>query len=441
MPSTHTVNMVQLPSNQINNNMVATANGLPMNSGGSTSVSSSSSNSNNNGHSVSGEARRTHEQQQPQQQDEAGKASSSSTSSSEEMPIAFSSTAGLEITPAGNGGGSGLVSSSSVLRNETDNVMPTFVSTPSVSIFQVANRPTGNNSSGAVLQPVAAVTGFNGPTPRAKAPSSSSGNRRAHRAAPTRPIAPTATSNNTAAADNSVALAQLLVQSPSVSNVDTNSSLPQGNNITFNGPSQQPTPPAKATTSQTTGKGRGSKKGAATAAANARALDTVTASILATSSIPAPALDVSVVLSSASVTCRPGGPPVDGSPTCHVPLVKYVDLNSVSSPTRPRPGSTTGMRRPSAGSNSNSPDPHRSTKNRASVSSSQNPASPAFVNSPQSPALQAPPSPHSFRKQQHSHVYGGVIKPGSGDRLTASPSHPSQCSSPFSRPSSRSQVR
>ena len=255
-------------------------------------------------------------------------------------------------------------------------------------------------------------------------------------AAPTRPIAPTATSNNTTAADNSVALTQLLVQSPSLSNVDTNSSLPQSNNITFNGPSQQPTPPAKATTSQTTGKGRGLKKGAATAAANARALDTMTASILATSSIPAPALDVSVVLSSTSVTCRPGGP--QPGPTCHVP---HVDLNSVSSPTRPRSGSTTGMLRPSAGSNLNSPDPHRSRKNRASASLSQNPASPAFVNSPQSPALQAPPSPHSFRKQQHSHVYGGVIKPGSGDRLTASPSHPSQCSLPFSRPSSRSQVR
>jgi hypothetical protein len=305
----------------------------------------------------------------------------------------------------------------------------------------VANRPTGNNSSGAVLQPVAAVMGFNGPTPRTKAPSSSSGNRRAHRAAPTRPIVPTA--NNTTT-DNNAMLSQLLVQSPNVSSIDTISSVSHSNNMTFNGPSQKPTTPAKATTSQTTGKGRASKRGATTAAsvaANARALDTVTASILATSSIPAPAMDVSVVLSPASVTCRPGGPSADGSPICHVPLVKYVDLNSVSSPTRPRPGSTTGMRRPSAGSNSNSPDPHRSTKSRASISSSQNPTSPAFVNSPQSPALQAPPSPHSFRKQPHSHVYSGVMKPGGGDRLAASPSHPSQCSSPFSRPSSRSQVR
>ena len=433
-PSTTAVHMVQLP-NPPNNSFVATANGLPINSGSSVGVNSSS---NNNGNAAGGDAsRRTHEQQQPQQQDEAGKASGSS--SSEDAPMAFSSATGLEITTAtaGNGGGnssssssSGSVSTSGLLRSELDNSAPTFVSTPSVSIFQVANRPTGNNSSGAVLQPVAAVTGFNPPNARLKVPAATSGARRAPRATPVRPTLPPAATNTT----GDLTLAQLLSHSPNTNNVDSSNFPSFQSNQTFNGPSQQVAP------SKPTGKGRGSKRGSSSSSTTtARVSDTVAASILATSTSSVSAGDVGLLLSSSSVTCSPGGPPIDFRSTSNVPLVKYVDLNSVSGPTRPRPGSTTGIRRPSAGSNSNSPDPHRSAKSRASVSSSQNPASPALVNSPQSPALQAPPSPLSFRKQQHSHVYAGAIKSGSGDRL-ASPSHPSQCSSPFSRPSSRSQV-
>ena len=133
-----------------------------------------------------------------------------------------------------------------------------------------------------------------------------------------------------------------------------------------------------------------------------------------------------------------------------MPLVKYVDLDMVSSPTRPRPGPTaTGMRRQSQGSNSSSPDPHQNRSGASGNAAAGMKNSRANPSSPSSPALQAAPhSPLPFRTKHYA-VYRQDSS-GAKDRFSssgvekiaaavASPSHPSQCSSPFSRPSSRSQ--
>lgn len=401
--------MVQL-RNLPANSRIAT-NGLPVSTEGN-----GGSGVNNNGN-VSNDHRQEQQQQQ-QQQEETNKAATSSASSSppgsEDTP-AFTSTPSVQITAAPSGGGSGSV------RNDTDPDPVTLVSTPSVSIFQVAHRPVGN-SSGAVLQPVAAVTGFNPPNPRVKTPATSTtatrlpkGSRNA--ASVVRPCLDDLPS---------VTFSQMLAQSPSIDSTEANSPLSQPV-ATSNGPNQ-----TSGTTSIATK--HNSQSGTARSSRGQRSRGEP-------SGVPPNSGDGTLVSSTVSV---PNNSPLssDISSPCRVPLVKYVDLDMVSSPSRPRPGSTTGVRRHSQGSNSNSPDPHRSNtaKSHRGTAAAQNPSSPA-LSSPQSPALQAPPSPLSFRKQQHHHVYRQQqeSKAVTGDRL-ASPSHPSQCSSPFSRPSSRSQV-
>ena len=389
--------MVQLPNPPVNSRL-ATSNGLPASTEG------------NNGSSNNGNAVGDRRQEQQQPQEEANKATTSSTATgSEDPPQQFTSS--LEITAAPSSGSSG----GSVRNADSDADPVTLVSTPAVSIFQVAHRTAGN-SGGAVLQPVTAVTGFNPPNPRVKNPAAASsttrskGSRGSSTATAVRPclddLPPT------------IILSQLLAQSPSI---DSSTETQPGAAAASNGPNQSAgTTTPVATNKQTSQSAttRGSLRGQQRSRGEP--------------SIPPPN-DGPMVSSTV-----PGSSPLpatDISSPCRVPLVKYVDLDMVSSPSRPRPGSTTGVRRHSQGSNSNSPDPHRSnTANKRTAG--QNPSSPA-VNSPQSPALQAPPSPLSFRKQHH-HVYRPQ-ESKVGDRL-ASPSHPSQCSSPFSRPSSRSQV-
>ncbi|XP_046636432.1 mucin-17-like isoform X4 [Daphnia pulicaria] len=415
-PPPTAVHMVQL-RNLPANSRIGT-NGLP----GSTEGNGGANVNNNNNGNVPSDHRQEQQQQhhqqqqqqQQQQQEETNKAGTSSASSSspgsEDTP-AYTSTSSVQITAAPSGGGSASV------RNDTDPDPVTLVSTPSVSIFQVAHRPVGN-SSGAVLQPVAAVTGFNPPNPRVKTPAASTATRLPKR------------SRNAASVVRpclddlpSVTLSQMLAQSPSIDSTEATSPLTQPVAIS-NGPNQTSGTTSAATkpTSQsgTTRSSRGQRS-------------------RGEPSIPPSPGDGTLVSSTVSV---PNNSPLpsDISSPCRVPLVKYVDLDMVSSPSRPRPGSTTGVRRHSQGSNSNSPDPHRSNtaKSHRGAAAGQNPSSPA-MSSPQSPALQAPPSPLSFRKQQHHHVYRQQEnKAVTGDRL-ASPSHPSQCSSPFSRPSSRSQ--
>ena len=177
-PPPTAVHMVQLP-NPPTNSLVATANGLP----------GSSSNNDNN---------ERQEQQQPQQDEEKKSPSSSSSSSS-------SSTSDVDLTPTAAG-------TSAVKSEDGDQEQVTLLSTPSVSIFQVAHRPLGQHNN-AVLQPVAAVTGFNHPlsTPRLKAPPPSAVARSAAAAAAT-----------TAAAG--ISLSQLLAQSPSVEASDAGAS-------------------------------------------------------------------------------------------------------------------------------------------------------------------------------------------------------------------------
>lgn len=392
--------MVQLPNPPINSRIV-TSNGLS-----ATTEGNGNGGVNNNGNAAS-----DHHQDQQQQQEEASKATTSSgtasTSNSDDIPT-FSSSTNVEITAA--------TSSTGTVRNDPDPDPVTLVSTPSVSIFQVAHRPAGNNS-GAVLQPIATVTGFNPPNPRVKTPTVTSRSPKGSRGSTTAAAAVRADDMPPMA--SSITLSQLLAQSPSVDSTEANSPQPQPV-ASSNGPNQTtgttPTPTKQSTArSSRAQRARGDH------------------------SIPPSPSDGALVSSTVSV---PSSSPLpsDISSPCRVPLVKYVDLDMVSSPSRPRPGSTTGVRRHSQGSNSNSPDPHRSNTNKSQRGAGQNPSSPA-LNSPQSPALQAPPSPLSFRKQQqHHHVYRQQEgKVGTGDRL-ASPSHPSQCSSPFSRPSSRSQV-
>ncbi|KAI9563042.1 hypothetical protein GHT06_010499 [Daphnia sinensis] len=403
-PPPTAVHMVQL-RNLPANSRLATSNGMPNNADGNGDTSV-----NNNGNAAS--VHRQEQQQEQHQQEDASKAPTSSASSSSpgggEAPP-FTSTPSVQITAAPSGSGPGSA------RNVTDPDPVTLVSTPSVSIFQVAHRPAGNNTS-AVLQPVAAVTGFNPPNPRVKTPVASrlpKGSRNAPSIV--RPCLDDLPS---------VTLSQMLAQSPSIDSTEANS--PQSQPVaTSNGPNQSPGTTSLATkqTSQS-----GSSRSSRVQRSRGEP------------SIPPSPGDGTVVSSTVSVASN-SPLPSDISSPCRVPLVKYVDLDMVSSPSRPRPGSTTGVRRHSQGSNSNSPDPHRSTaaKGHRATAAGQNPSSPA-LSSPQSPALQAPPSPLSFRKQQqHHHVYRQQEnKAMTSDRL-ASPSHPSQCSSPFSRPSSRSQ--
>ncbi|KZS10908.1 Uncharacterized protein APZ42_024539 [Daphnia magna] len=403
-PPPTAVHMVQL-RNLPANSRLATSNGLPNNADGNGDTSV-----NNNGSAAS--VHRQEQQQEQHQQEEASKAPTSSASSSSpgsgEAPP-FTSTPSVQITAAPSGSGPGST------RNVADPDPVTLVSTPSVSIFQVAHRPAGNNT-GAVLQPVAAVTGFNPPNPRVKTPVASrlpKGSRNA--ASIVRPCLDDLPS---------VTLSQMLAQSPSIDSTEVNS--PHSQLVaTSNGPNQSP-----GTTSLATK--QASQSGTTRSSRVQRSRGEP--------SIPPSPGDGTVVSSTVSVASN-SPLPSDISSPCRVPLVKYVDLDMVSSPSRPRPGSTTGVRRHSQGSNSNSPDPHRSTtaKGHRAAAAGQNPSSPA-LSSPQSPALQAPPSPLSFRKQQqHHHVYRQQEnKVMTSDRL-ASPSHPSQCSSPFSRPSSRSQ--
>lgn len=402
--------MVQLPNPPINSRIVA-SNGLP-----SSTEGNGTGGVNNNGNAVG-----DHRQEQ-QQQEEANKGTTSSSSNTSSTPGSddvspFTSTSSVEITAAPPGGGSGSV------RNDSDPDPVTLVSTPSVSIFQVSQR-SARNSTGAVLQPVVAVTGFNPPNPRVKTPAASTTTTRPkggrNTAAVVRPCL-----EDLPSVTSTITLSQLLAQSPNIDSTE-GSSMQSQQSLTSNGPSQLTgtTPTATKQTSQS---------GATRSSRGQR--------VRAEPSIPPSPGDGPLVSSTVSVPSN-SPLPSDISSPCRVPLVKYVDLDMVSSPSRPRPGSTTGVRRHSQGSNSNSPDPHRSAtaKSHRAAAAGQNPSSPA-LNSPQSPALQAPPSPLSFRKQHqhHHHVYRQQDKTGSGDRL-ASPSHPSQCSSPFSRPSSRSQV-
>ncbi|XP_059353017.1 mucin-5AC-like [Daphnia carinata] len=405
-PPPTAVHMVQL-RNLPANSRLATSNGMPSSADGNGDTGVS-----NNGNAAS--VHRQEQQQEQHQQEEASKAPTSSASSSSspgggEAPP-FTSTPSVQITAAPSGSGPGSA------RNVTDPDPVTLVSTPSVSIFQVAHRPAGNNSS-AVLQPVAAVTGFNPPNPRVKTPVASRLPKGSRNAAPiVRPCMDDLPS---------VTLSQMLAQSPSIDSTEANS--PQSQPVaTSNGPN-----PSSGTTSLAT-KQTSSQSGSSRSSRVQRSRGEP--------SIPPSPGDGTMVSSTVSVASS-SPLPSDISSPCRVPLVKYVDLDMVSSPSRPRPGSTTGVRRHSQGSNSNSPDPHRSNtaKGHRAAAAGQNPSSPA-LSSPQSPALQAPPSPLSFRKQQqHHHVYRQQDnKAMTGDRL-ASPSHPSQCSSPFSRPSSRSQ--
>ena len=402
--------MVQLP-NPLSNSLVATANGL---GGGVT---------NNGGNAVGDDQ----EQQQPQQ-DETAKAGANSAPSNSQDALHFSSTADVEITPAAGTS----ASASGTVKSEDDAEQVTLLSTPSVSIFQVAHRAVG--SSNTVLQPVAAVTGFNHPlsTPPVKPLSACSVQRGAKPKAGGRP----AVEMEPAPISSNMNLTQLLAQSPSADATEPGTSV-QLHNLPVNGPQSITATTAAAAVSTTSKQQTNTVVRQAESGRGVRASRRESASADACSSVSLSPL------------------PSENSP-CRVPLVKYVDLDMVSSPTRPRPGSTTGMRRQSQGSNSNSPDPSQgrsaATKSRIAA---QNPSSPALLNSPLSPALQAPASPFSYRKQQH-YAYrqqqqqqqqgqdlkaftASDVAKSTGDRL-ASPSHPSQCSSPFSRPSSRSQV-
>lgn len=287
----------------------------------------------------------------------------------------------------------------------------TLISTPSVSIFQVAGRPVsagggpGQQQQQQLLQPVAAVSTVSGsfinpPNPRVRHSTpaisrnvarASAGNRGGPR--PTRSPAVLNVTTDQQNSSNSITLAQLLAQSPAVSD---SSPLQNG-------------PPNKPNRSAARSSRRASRGGDSDLPPTA-------------TPIPAGSGDIGII----GITPLPNSE--SGNNPCRVPLVKYVDLDSVSSPSRPRPGSIGnatggGTRRPSQGSNSSSPDPHRYVGTSAASGKS-----PSLLHSPQSPAthLQAPPSPLSFRKHNSF--------------KNQSPSHPAQCPSPFSRPSSRSQV-
>ena len=215
----------------------------------------------------------------------------------------------------------------------------TLLSTPSVSIFQVAHRPVGNSNT--VLQPVAAVTGFNHPhsNPRGKNPSASAVAATTATTSSSSSFSSSSSSSITSSCSSSassttgvgaprdrgnISLSQLLAQSPSADS-GADASVKQPSN---SGPG--PGRPLRVQRRETVA--------AAAAAAAAAALAGDAPPSLPSGNSPLPA---------------------DSSP-CRVPLVKYVDLDMVSSPTRPRPGSTSGMRRQSQGSNSSSPDPHQS---------------------------------------------------------------------------------
>lgn len=412
-PPTTTVHMVQLP-----NPPLPTSTSSPTNSEtGRHSLSSSngllsSSASNNNGTSSTTAGARADEQ--------AGKDSSSTTSStttttanaensSSLVPPSIQQTDAVTTTTTTLTGATDPVQQSPLPPPSPHNPAVTLLSTPSVSIFQVAGRPASIGSS--VIS--APVGGFINPppNPRARFPSST----------PASPIrAPSSGSD--------ITLAQLLAQSPGVGS----ESPAQQHQSTQLQQQQQPSPPPQ---QQRNGPPSGSSKPSRAAAARASRRSRED-SVATAASASVLAGGESGSLSVAGVT------PLD-----RVPLVKYVDLDMVSSPTRPRPGSVgtgaasaTGVgRRHSHGgsSNSNSPDPHRYTGSAKSQrGTTNNPSSPAMtlLNSPQSPAAhlvhQAPPSPLSFRKSQ----------PGSNKSAAQpSPSHPTQCPSPFSRPSSRSQ--
>ena len=208
----------------------------------------------------------------------------------------------------------------------------TLLSTPSVSIFQVAHRPVGNSNT--VLQPVAAVTGFNHPhsNPRGKNPSASAVAATTATTSSSSSFSSSSSSSITSSCSSSassttgvgaprdrgnISLSQLLAQSPSADS-GADASVKQPSN---SGP----------------GPGRPLR---------VQRRETVAAAALAGDAPP-------------SLPSGNSPLPADSSP-CRVPLVKYVDLDMVSSPTRPRPGSTSGMRRQSQGSNSSSPDPHQS---------------------------------------------------------------------------------
>ena len=416
-PPPTAVHMVQLPNPPTANSHVATANGLL--SSGSVGVGT------NGGSNAPGQPS---QQQAPplgqQPQEEPSKGGSSNASGAEEALSYSGGGTGnnVEMNPpmtvhlASDDTHPAAIVTAPSTSSVNDSV--TLVSTPAVSIFQVAHRPA-NHSNPVTLQPVAAVTGFNHPPPvtlptpvpaRAKAPTSAGRGRSrgAGRAAQAAAVA-------ASSAGSEASLSQLLSQSPD--STESGSSAQ-----TFNGPVNS-------------GRGQGQPAGRVVRAIRRESQTSEGSSSPSVGSVSGS-----------------GGVAADSGP-CRVPLVKYVDLDMVSSPTRPRPTGSIGMRRQSQGSNSNSPDPHQ-TGGRSSAGSkrgaSVNPASPA-INSPQSPAIQAPPSPLSFRKQQQqsqqSQHYAGSVYRADGkameaqkaDRLS-SPSHPSQCSSPFSRPSSRSQV-
>ena len=207
-PPPTAVHMVQLPPNPATNSHVPTANGIssgtpPLSSGRSQSsaaggnptsdhqnasggVSSGGSGGVSGGMDAGGSAGSGGSQQATDDDDTSKGATSASedsmpfTTSSSTIPAAVSepgaSSAGRSSTGADSGG------------------QVTLLSTPAVSIFQVAHRPNtsgggggggpaGINASGgfvgsAVLQPVLAVTGFNLPacrTTKAAAPLGSAG--------------------------------------------------------------------------------------------------------------------------------------------------------------------------------------------------------------------------------------------------------------------------
>ena len=434
-PPPTAVHMVQLPNppTATTSSHVATANGLP------------SSND------LSG-----HQPQPPQQQqnqDEAGKAASTSSSSTSTAQSSISTTSAAAVSTTTVTSTASTLSanvlevinavataSSSGLSEMQPHNNPavTLVSTPAVSIFQVAHRPNSGNAGSQhppgihlQLQPISAVTGLANPvSPRnnIRLPNSSSNSpvRRAGNSGRNPPsnrpdgleIAPTSSSSRSSS--NNVMLAQLLAQSPGVADSTSVSASPMQSPSAHNGPPRQ--------------------QGSYGRAARTPRRNTRDGEV--------PGGDSQVA--GAATLVAGADPSAAGPAASRVPLVKYVDLDAVSSPTRARPTTSGGtgiaMRRASQGSsNSNSPDPHRAASAKsagqraASAVGHNNPSSPAMVNSPQSPALHpAPPSPLSFRsKQQQSHnAFSGNNK----DRLT-SPNHPSQCPSPFSRPSSRSQVR
>lgn len=407
--------MVQLPNPPTTTNHVATTNGLV------SSTSNVGPAGTNGGTGVSAE--------QSQDDSTKGDGGSSSTSVTEDsIPFSSNNNSGISNPDVSTGPSLG-----STLHSLGQEALPstpvtasesvTLVSTPSVSIFQVAHRPT-HHSAAVTLQPVAAVTGFNHPPPTAPpTPSSNTGVSRVKNSggrgrARVSVRTPSNTVDAAAVSANPVVVSSNADLSDTAASLTTATVTAIGQQLPiFNGP-----------INANRGQGR-AEPGRAVRAARRDSQSNET-----------PVIPSSVVAMTA------GGSSVTDTGLCRVPLVKYVDLDAVSSPTRPRPTGTIGMRRQSQGSNSNSPDPHQQSNRSSTTGKSRNasgatisPASPA-LSSPQSPALQAPPSPLPYRKQQPQQHYGvGTNQKTSGDRL-ASPSHPSQCSSPFSRPSSRSQV-